>query len=93
MTRTRWSRASRVLLAATVPATMAAAALAAVPTAMAGSSVPNLAGGPAVYDPASNHLEVYALTSAGTILQAWQDSSGGWHDVNLDSGGELLADL
>jgi hypothetical protein len=38
-------------------------------------------------------LEAYALTSAGTVFEAWQDSSGGWHAVNLDNGGELLADL
>jgi hypothetical protein len=43
----------------------------------------SITGSPdALYDTASGDLEVYAVTSAGTLWQAYHNSSG-WRSANL----------
>src|SRR5260370_31011676 len=76
MPRMWCSRAARGLLAATVTATVAATALGAAPAAMASNDVPNLAGGPAVYDPASRYLELYATGTDGDLYQKVWEPAG-----------------
>ena len=48
------------------------------------SAQPDLAGGPAVYDPLSGNLEIYGTGTGGTLEQiAWNPSSGwsGWDNL------------
>lgn len=92
MPRMRCSRTAIALLAAAITATAGATALGAAPAAMAANDVPNLAGGPAVYDPASHYLELYAVgTDGGLYEDVWEPSgfpNPGWSGW-LPKGGSL----